>query len=533
MTSLELPSSLKSIGEGAFRSTKNLVSVISRIKNPFAISDNVFANSTWNDETQLYDYSPIQATLYVPVGTKSKYMAQQGWTWFAAIEEGELQEALVDGLKYAYNPEGSTATVIKDDSYKKLSSVNIPASVNINGKSFRVTAIGKYAFMSCYNITSVSLPKGLERIGDYAFFDVRLSSLVIPEGVVSIGKEAFAHTYNLTLLELPSTLKYIGEGAFRSTGNLVSVISRIKNPFAISDNVFANSTWNDETQLYDYSPIQATLYVPVGTKSKYMAQQGWTWFAAIEEGELQEALVDGLKYAYNPEGSTATVIKDDSYKKLSSVNIPASVNINGKSFRVTAIGKYAFMSCYNITSVSLPKGLERIGDNAFFNVNLSSLVIPEGVVSIGEEAFAYAYNMTSLELPSSLKSIGEGAFRPNRNLVSVISHIIFPFDVCDDVFAKESWSDATQQNYYSTNGATLYVPIGTKNQYTLRQGWTWFTVIEESERAGNVSAINISTTNCKNASFYNLQGQRITNPQRGQLVIVRYADGTSRKVVVK
>lgn len=141
--------------------------------------------------------------------------------------------------------------------------------------------------------------------------------------------------------------------------------------------------------------------------------------------------------------------------------------------------------------------------------------------------------MTSLELPSSLKSIGEGAFRPNRNLVSVISHIIFPFDVCDDVFAKESWSDATQQNYYSTNGATLYVPIGTKNQYTLRQGWTWFTVIEESERAGNVSAINISTTNCKNASFYNLQGQRITNPQRGQLVIVRYADGTSRKVVVK
>ena len=33
--------------------------------------------------------------------------------------------------------------------------------------------------------------------------------------------------------------------------------------------------------------------------------------------------------------------------------------------------------------------------------------------------------------------------------------------------------------------------------------------------------------------IYNLQGQRIAEPQRGQLVIIRYSDGTSRKVVVK
>lgn len=33
--------------------------------------------------------------------------------------------------------------------------------------------------------------------------------------------------------------------------------------------------------------------------------------------------------------------------------------------------------------------------------------------------------------------------------------------------------------------------------------------------------------------YYNLQGQRITTPQRGQLVIVRYSDGTSRKMLVQ
>ena len=34
-------------------------------------------------------------------------------------------------------------------------------------------------------------------------------------------------------------------------------------------------------------------------------------------------------------------------------------------------------------------------------------------------------------------------------------------------------------------------------------------------------------------SYFTLQGQRITQPQRGQLVIARYSDGTSRKMVVK
>ena len=34
-------------------------------------------------------------------------------------------------------------------------------------------------------------------------------------------------------------------------------------------------------------------------------------------------------------------------------------------------------------------------------------------------------------------------------------------------------------------------------------------------------------------SYYNLQGQRIAEPQRGQLVVVRYSDGSSRKMYVR
>ena len=38
---------------------------------------------------------------------------------------------------------------------------------------------------------------------------------------------------------------------------------------------------------------------------------------------------------------------------------------------------------------------------------------------------------------------------------------------------------------------------------------------------------------CSKQIIYNLQGQRIARPQRGQIVIQRNADGTGRKVLVK
>ncbi len=51
--------------------------------------------------------------------------------------------------------------------------------------------------------------------------------------------------------------------------------------------------------------------------------------------------------------------------------------------------------------------------------------------------------------------------------------------------------------------------------------------------ASGIEPLTLTPTEADAASYYNLQGQRITNPQRGQIVIQRNADGTSRKVLVK
>ena len=82
--------------------------------------------------------------------------------------------------------------------------------------------------------------------------------------------------------------------------------------------------------------------------------------------------VDGIYYDYN-DGSGGTTVavargpgggfSNNSYK--GDVVIPPSVIYNGKTYIVSAIGKDAFLSCHDVTSVTIPTSVISIGDRAF------------------------------------------------------------------------------------------------------------------------------------------------------------------------
>ena len=310
---------------------------------------------------------------------------------------------------------------------------------------------------------------------------------------------------------MPSSIQSIGDRAFSCNQNLTSVESHITEPFDVSESVFSgSSTWDDTNNIYICSQSSAKLYVPVGTKSKYLAANGWNMFVAIEEGELMECFEGVLKYSYSTGGDEATVIQDDNYKQLAEVTIPSTVTINGKSYKVTGIGNSAFYDCWKISSVTLPDGLVSIGNLSFRNIGIKEIAFPNTLKSIGDEAFRHCWLITEIKLPDKLESIGELAFSyisnlrkvvlpstiqsiggwaffKNQNLTLVESHITEPFDISESVFAGSS---------------TLYVPVGTKSKYETAKGWNRFTNIEEMEPttlpgdadgSGDVNAADIDT----------------------------------------
>ena len=80
---------------------------------------------------------------------------------------------------------------------------------------------------------------------------------------------------------------------------------------------------------------------------------------------------------------------------------------------VVSIGKEAFASCENLTSVEfLGPGLEIICERAFDGCNnLANIVLPNTLTTIGIAAFMNCKNITTVNIPNSVVTIGNDAYR--------------------------------------------------------------------------------------------------------------------------
>lgn len=81
---------------------------------------------------------------------------------------------------------------------------------------------------------------------------------------------------------------------------------------------------------------------------------------------------------------------------------------------LTLIGESAFNNCINIASITLNEGLENIGKKAFMDTHLTALNFPSTLKIIHDEAFRNCY-VYGLKFNAGLKFIGKGAFALRNN----------------------------------------------------------------------------------------------------------------------
>lgn len=119
-----------------------------------------------------------------------------------AVSAAEFEGTCGDGLTWSFS--GDTLTISGSGAMKDYSESNMAPW---------------YSFRD--RIAAVSLPEGLTRVGDLAFYDcAALQTVFLPDSVEEVGWHAFDGCAALTILDLGTGLRTIDDGAFKDCAAL-------------------------------------------------------------------------------------------------------------------------------------------------------------------------------------------------------------------------------------------------------------------------------------------------------------------------
>ena len=236
---------------------------------------------------------------------------------------------------------------------------------------------------------------------------------MIRMGYLEHPRETFAEMlkYKLTKSNTFETIRFVNNGTGAMTIDK-DIVKAILYPSATANSVlttldlgaatckdFSNETFAADGARGTLALTNLTL--PLTNKTSVLSEKTGT---NVDKMVVPTQVISKL----NP--VPTTVIIPEGYDRVGDEAFANSLitNIHFPN-TLTLIGESAFLNCKNIASITLNEGLENIGKKAFMSTSLTTLKFPSTLQIIHDEAFRDCF-IYGLKFNAGLKFIGKGAF---------------------------------------------------------------------------------------------------------------------------
>ncbi|MDY2784762.1 MAG: leucine-rich repeat protein [Faecalibacterium sp.] len=405
LASIDLSDKLEGLYMGTFKDCKSLTSItIPGNVAVYGLSDSVFSGcEKLKTVTLMYGVASIGGGTFKDC---------------TALETITLPDTLTNIYSDAFENCTALTKVFYYGTEEDWNKITIAAGNDALTNATRSYIAEKHTSGSCgdsltwtLNDAGVLTIQGTGGMTDYSqdFWNTDdVQKVIVKNGVTGIGAFAFYNCPNLTEVQLPSSLLEIGDSAFANCQKLTNV-QLPANLTTLGSRAF----WNDSGLLSINLP-DALVSIGARAFENCRALQGSL--------TLPQGIVDVPPYLFHDCDKLESVqlasgtksIGDNAFclcSGLTAIKIPDSV---------TQIGDYAFDWCYNLKDVTLSKNLVSIGDSAFSGTAITSMDLPDSVTSIGTYAFEQTNLTGTFTIPSGVTEISAGLFKDCHNLKEVV-----------------------------------------------------------------------------------------------------------------
>lgn len=309
-----------------------------------------------------------------------------------------------------------------------------------------LTSVGEYAFASCTGLTDVIWPSSVTEIPFWAFSSC--SSLVhvtLPSTLINIKACAFAHCPNFVFPSLPSSLTSIASSAFSLSGitsltlpdTVLSVSSRA---FYGCDKLSSVSLPSTLSSIGDeaFSGCSSLSSVAIPNAVKTLGSKVFSSCSSLTSVTFSNAL----------ESIGASAFSDCT--SLSSVVLPNTL---------TTLGSLCFSSCSSLSSVSLSASLTSLSDQFKGCSSLTSLFIPASVSAISASLTnGSGFTAFSIDSRNPYFSVGSNG----RVIVSSSTHQVVCFSLVgtDELYIPNTVTNLYDAEFssYLSKIKIFYIP---------------------------------------------------------------------------